>query len=232
MKANAGEYGVDPERVVVAGGSAGGHLALLAAYAPNDPWLTPDELRGADLSVRAVVAYYPAVDMLATYEKVTGIQPSVWTVSQIAGGVQRTLHAMARYGVHGGREGTCAGGSGTALGRLVDSTARSPSYAEVMTCLLGGQPDEVPEMYDLASPITHVSPICPPTLLFQGTHDWHMPLPPARALCRKLMDAGVPVVYVEFPQTDHAFDLVALPRLSPSVQASLYDVDHFLALML
>jgi acetyl esterase/lipase len=231
MKANAGDYGVNPDRVVVAGGSAGGHLALLAAYAPNDPDLTPDELRGADLSVRAVVSYYAAVDMPATYEKVTGIQNSRRRMSQIADAVQITAEVMARYCVNGSREGVNEGGGSTVFRRLVDSSAQSHSYPEIMACLLGGQPDEVPDMYDLASPITHVSPTCPPTLLFQGTHDWHMPLSAARALHRKLMDASVPVVYVEFPQTDHAFDLVALPRLSPPAQAALYDVDRFLLLM-
>jgi acetyl esterase/lipase len=232
MKAKAGQYDVNPDRVVIAGGSAGGHLALLAAYVPDDPRLTPHELREGDLSVRAVVAYYPAVDMRVTYEKVIGIQPNTWTVSQVAGSVQRTLDTAARYGVHGGREGTDEGNNGTVFGRLVDNTARALSYTEVMACLLGGQPDDAPDMYDLASPIAHVSPTCPPTLLFQGAHDWHMPLSSARALRRKLMYAGVPVVYVEFPQTDHAFDLVAFPRLSPSAQASLYDLDRFLALML
>ena len=34
IKANAERYGIDPERVVVMGGSSGAHIALLAAYAP------------------------------------------------------------------------------------------------------------------------------------------------------------------------------------------------------
>ncbi|MDQ5852752.1 MAG: alpha/beta hydrolase [Chloroflexota bacterium] len=41
MKANAGRFDVDPARIVVGGGSAGGQLALLAAYAPQHPDLTP-----------------------------------------------------------------------------------------------------------------------------------------------------------------------------------------------
>jgi acetyl esterase/lipase len=63
IKANAERYGVDPERVVVAGGSAGGHLALLAAYTPNHPQLDPEDVRGADTSVRAVVSYYGVPDL-------------------------------------------------------------------------------------------------------------------------------------------------------------------------
>ena len=44
MKDNAGRYGVNPDRIVLGGGSSGGHLALLAAYAPDDPRLTPQDL--------------------------------------------------------------------------------------------------------------------------------------------------------------------------------------------
>ena len=63
MKDNAKKYDVDPERVVVGGGSAGGHLALLAAYAPNHPQLDPEDVDGKDTSVRAVVSYYGPPDL-------------------------------------------------------------------------------------------------------------------------------------------------------------------------
>jgi acetyl esterase/lipase len=68
MKANAAQYQVNPARVVLAGASAGGHLALLAAYAPYHPLLTPAEVCGCDLSVRAVVSYYGPTDLRACYE--------------------------------------------------------------------------------------------------------------------------------------------------------------------
>jgi len=68
MKENAEKYDVDPRRVVTGGGSAGGHLALLAAYAPDHPELTPDDVKDADLSVSAVVSYYGPVDMRAYYD--------------------------------------------------------------------------------------------------------------------------------------------------------------------
>ena len=66
IKANAARYGIDPARVVVMGGSSGAHIALLAAYAPEHPRLIPDELKGVDTSVMAVVSYYGIPEMLAS----------------------------------------------------------------------------------------------------------------------------------------------------------------------
>ncbi len=68
MKANAPRYGVNPEKIVLGGGSAGGHLALLAGYTPEHPELTPEELKGNDLSVCGVISYYGPTDMLAEFQ--------------------------------------------------------------------------------------------------------------------------------------------------------------------
>jgi acetyl esterase/lipase len=68
LKDHAGEYGVDPGRIVIGGGSAGGHIALLAAFAPDHPRMTPPELASHDLSVCAVVSLYGPTDLAACYE--------------------------------------------------------------------------------------------------------------------------------------------------------------------
>ena len=68
MKANASRYGVNPDKIVLGGGSAGGHLALLAGYTPENPELTPGDLKNADLSVCGVISYYGPTDMLAEYQ--------------------------------------------------------------------------------------------------------------------------------------------------------------------
>jgi acetyl esterase/lipase len=51
------EYGADPTVVFVAGSSAGGHLAALAALTPNDPAFQPG-FEGADTSVTAAICLY------------------------------------------------------------------------------------------------------------------------------------------------------------------------------
>ena len=41
VKDNISQYGGDPECIVIAGGSAGGHLSALAAVTPNNPLFQP-----------------------------------------------------------------------------------------------------------------------------------------------------------------------------------------------
>jgi len=98
-----------------------------------------------------------------------------------------------------------------------------------MSQLLGGLPAEVPEMCELASPLHHVTRATPPTMHLQGRHDQIAPLVSARRLQRALEDAGVPAVFVEYPGTGHAFDLLVPPLLGPAGQSALYDVERFLA---
>jgi acetyl esterase/lipase len=65
VKEHAVEYGGDPERIGVAGGSSGGHLAALVAWASDDPYFTPTgEYSGPlDSDVAAAALYYPVLDL-------------------------------------------------------------------------------------------------------------------------------------------------------------------------
>ncbi len=199
IKASAGQYGIDPDRIVVAGGSAGGHLALLAAYTPNHADLDPPDTQNADTSVRAVISFYGLPDL-----RRRGLEesnPSANPLTQV----------------------------GARLGFLPSKEYIEPP--ELAKKLFGGLPQEVPDVAALMSPITHVGPACPPTLLLQGAHDHITSVDDVQTLYGALWAAGASVVYVELPQVDHAFDLFA-PQFSPPAQAALYDVERFLALNL
>lgn len=66
VHAEIAAYGGDPARVVVTGGSAGGHLAAFAALTPGDPEFQPG-FEDADTSVLAAVPVYPPTDLIAMF---------------------------------------------------------------------------------------------------------------------------------------------------------------------
>jgi len=197
-KQNAEKYGVASDKVVLAGGSAGGHVAILAAYTPNESKFTPEDLKNVDLSVRGVVTYYAPVDLAAGY------------IPWLEANPNSDLPPLPIGTRLEGMEGM--------------------KYAGRMDMLLGGSPEEVPEVYKEAAPITHVNSNTPPTLFLQGTTDILVPVEPTENLSAKLVEAGVPAVIVVFPTTEHMFDFM-FPQVSPPAQSALYDVDRFLALM-
>jgi acetyl esterase/lipase len=212
LKSTADEYDVDPERVVIGGGSAGAHLALLAGYAPHHPDLTPTELSNVDVSVRGVVSLYGQVDLEATYyhlgqQALNPDDPEPDWEAPLSPWARRVLGSNATAG-----------------------EVRKLTVAGRLDWLMGGTPDQVPERYALQSPVHHVDDGCPPTLLVHGEHDQMAPISPVRELYRQLDGSGVPVVADFLPHTDHGFDLV-LPTWSPSARVAIYDLERFLAIL-
>lgn len=211
--AHAVELGVDPDRTVLAGGSSGGHLALLAAYAHDDPALTPADLAGPDPRVCAVVSLYGQVGLERLYEhtgqaKVCGPddpQPD-WDAPP-----SRVLERVF--------------GDDAARLRLQFMT-----YGGRCDWLVGGTPAEVPERYAQLSVLHHIGPDCPRTLLVHGTHDEMAPVAATRQLEDRLRQAGVPVTAVYLPHTDHAFDLFGA-TWSPAARVAIHDLERFLAVL-
>ena len=224
MKAHAADYHV--QRIVLAGGSAGGLLALLVAYTPNHATLTPPDLAESDSSVQAVVSYYGVVDLAALYHRLALVLPA----DARAGFLPAALfdHCLLQPAIHIGAwlKGV---EPGVMRQYLRDNAAlMQMGLGPAFERLLGGAPDAVPDRYRLVSPAAQVGAHCPPTLLIHGEHDHLLPVSATRALADQLRACGAPVVYLELPQTEHTFDLF-LPQISPPAQAALFILDHFLA---
>ncbi|MEQ8840770.1 MAG: alpha/beta hydrolase [Acidimicrobiales bacterium] len=62
VRANAGEWGGDPDRILLTGGSAGGHLTALCALTADDASLQPG-FEEADCSVAAAAPMYGVFDL-------------------------------------------------------------------------------------------------------------------------------------------------------------------------
>jgi len=71
VKEHAKEYGADPERVGVVGGSAGGHLGAMVAWASDDEYFKPTghPESGLDSEVKVAALYYPVIDVDRTLKE-------------------------------------------------------------------------------------------------------------------------------------------------------------------
>jgi acetyl esterase/lipase len=79
----------------------------------------------------------------------------------------------------------------------------NPFNNDLVADLLGGTPDEVPEAYRDASPVSHVDEESAPFLIIHGAKDLDLPVEHARRMVDALHEAGVEVAYLELPNADH-----------------------------
>ncbi len=72
VRSHAHEYGIDPDRIAMVGGSAGAHLSMLAGYASDDPVFNSGCNYESDVNVKAVVNLYGPVDLTVDFAKKSG----------------------------------------------------------------------------------------------------------------------------------------------------------------
>jgi acetyl esterase/lipase len=210
LTTHAADLQIQPDRIVLAGGSAGGHLALLAAYAPDDPTLTPAELASSDPRVCGVASLYGQADLAAAYDHLSQQKTCRPDDPQPDWDAPPPPWVRRLFGPDAGRL------------KLVP--------AGRLDWLVGGTPSQVPDRYARLSPVHHVHPGCPPTLLLHGRHDEMAPVAAMRQLHQRLEQAGVPVTGVYLPHTDHGFDLMAT-AWSPPARAAIHVLERFLAVL-
>ncbi|WP_304455381.1 alpha/beta hydrolase [Nocardiopsis sp. YSL2] len=101
LRAHANECGLDPGAIGVWGGSAGGHLAALAALTGHIGALADEVDTEGDASVQAVVASYPPVDLAAVVAEAHAGRPDADAASspegRLLGGAPAELPDTARY---------------------------------------------------------------------------------------------------------------------------------------
>lgn len=91
---------------------------------------------------------------------------------------------------------------------------------------LGGEPDQIGAIYTAASPINHVGPDTPPTLLIHGGRDELVSPRQSERLAERLAQAGRPHLLLLLPWATHGCDA----NLSgPSGQLSTFAIERFLS---
>lgn len=105
LRDNADFFGIDSDRMVMMGDSAGGHLALAVGTSRGDPALSHDGQLGLDEGVRAVVSFYGPTDATKYWDDrlasgcdlgITGPQSSMGTLLGGIDPVDPANYALAR----------------------------------------------------------------------------------------------------------------------------------------
>lgn len=223
LKKNGTQVGIDPNKVVLMGNAGGGHLALLAAYTANQAKFQPKRSK-ADSSVRAVISIAGVTDLESYFYEYGESNPRQPQFSS-----QITEDMLPRVFDR------------TRLDALLTRSRIFPAYRYsnmpggplLLVNLLGGTLNEAPKNYKLYSPLTHVGPSCPPTLQIFGGEDFVISPSQGRSLHQALMASGIPSVYIEIPETVHAFDQYygVSGQAAPAAQSAFNDIEQFLALM-
>ncbi|HWP42060.1 MAG TPA: alpha/beta hydrolase [Blastocatellia bacterium] len=152
IRYNAARWGIDPNRLGVFGGSAGGHLSLMLGTASDngDPEAKEDFMKVSN-RVASVVAYFPPVD----------------------------LRPLAR----GIRPAPAPGERGDRFPALNFEKEKAPDY----------------------SPILHVSPDDPPTLLIHGDKDELVPLSNSQRIYEAFQKNNVKTQLIIIEGAGHGF---------------------------
>lgn len=155
LRAHADRYQLDPRRFVIAGASAGGHLAALVGVTAGVEPLEGSVGRHLDQSssVQAIVSFYGASNLNSILS-------------------QSTPHGL---------------------------NVRIPA----LQLLLGGQPQEQPELARLASPVAHVDAQDPPLWLIHGNADPQMPPEQSDELKKAYLDQSLKVSLDVVPGGKH-----------------------------
>ena len=170
LKANAAVYGIDPERIMTMGESAGAQLALLAAVSNGEEAL--EGSIGGNLDVNSDVV--GCVDCYGMTDFLT---------------LASDLYARPDLGRTDAQVYELVEAPNSSRSRLFGLTTEECNLGTVTA-----HPEKFPEQYALVkagSPVHHVTPDDPPVLIINGQKDIRVASAQAIKMYQALYDAGV-----------------------------------------
>lgn len=179
LRANAAEYGIDPDRMGATGLSAGGHLAALLATSGGVASLEGDGGHGQhDSRIQAAVP----------------------------------MGAQSDFSIHEAN---------------IERSDPDPDGAKpnIWVQFLGGKPSEVPERWQLASPLHHLDADDPPMMFLSGENDRDSTK--AKKFRARMDQLGIPQGYRPIPNAPHAF-LGRQIHFDQAIEQTVHWFDTFL----
>ena len=177
IRQNAKRFNIDPARIAVTGGSAGGHLSLMVAMVPedfDDSGLVP-ELAGVSARVAGSFSYIPPTDFVRFWNE--------------------------------GPEDVITNQDGTTSFRRADDKIPNDSRPHFRILFHGMVPDTVEhrKYYTHMSPIGQVRTDVPPLLICDGEKDPIVPGLEGRELYERLVAVGANATYWMTVNGGHGF---------------------------
>jgi acetyl esterase/lipase len=177
IRQHAGRFNIDPERIDVTGGSAGGHLSLMVAMVPEDfadGGPTPG-LEGVSARVSGSFSYIPPTDFVRFWNQ--------------------------------GPDDVVTNEEGKISFRGPDDKIPYDCRPRLRLLFHGVTPDtaEHQALYNSMCPMGHVRKDVPPLLICDGERDPIVPGLHGKALYERLTAAGADATYWMTPEGGHAF---------------------------
>jgi acetyl esterase/lipase len=177
IRQNAKRFNIDPNRIMVTGGSAGGHLSLMVAMVPDD---FPDRgptpgLENVSAKVSGSFSFIPPTDFVRFWNQ--------------------------------GPDDVITNSDGKISFRGPDDKIPDDSHPRLRILFSGIAPDtdEHKALYFQMSPVGHVRADVSPLLICDGEKDPIVPGLHGKALYEKLKAAGADATYWMTPDGGHAF---------------------------
>ena len=175
IRHKAEKYEIDPQRIGIFGGSAGGHLSLMQGTAGTEGDANAeDPVDRKSSRVQAVISYYPPTDFL-NYKTADGYFDKY--IRELLNGRNPFLSAID---FHDRNDDT----------GLIE---RVEGEAEIRRRLADN------------SPVNHVSKDDPPTLIIHGDADQLVPIQQAILIMAKFKEAGVTASLKTMPGKQHGW---------------------------
>lgn len=181
VKLNSEMLGIDPDSLIIAGPSAGGHLASLVSVASDVTELQGTENPGVDSSVKASVAIFGVHNLNTLFSSETLERFFILECD-----IERVIGAVG------------------VIRDLIDDSC--PLDLNILNPLSGCDDEKL----DLASPVLHVDGSDPPMFLIHGTDDCNVPFFQSEEMADALDDAGVLNEFILTEGGEHNLETLSL----------------------